>query len=167
MARVRVSFEAFLAGQAAQYRAQAAKIYRRWTLPAGCSVEDVYQEILMGAWRAWGRWWDRWGDTEEKPMMSLAAYCGVSALQDAKRWVMVQRNTARRSTKAPARYADCESSFAALTEEGLTVIDAAEVDPVAEQAVYVAEAIGMLGDGASPIVRAALQERARQMLGAA
>lgn len=161
-----ISFEAFVRSQERQYRAQAAKMCRRWAMPAGCSEEDVYQEILMGAWRAWGRWWERWRGKEDKAMMSLAAYCGVSAIQEAKRWVMVQRNTARRSTKAPSRYADCESSFATLTEDGLTVIDVVEVDPVAERAVYVAEALERLrGTAKSPLVRAALEERARAFLG--
>lgn len=167
MAREKIDATKFFRSQERQYRSQAAKLYRRWTLPAGCSAEDVYQEMLLGAWRAWCRWWARWGDSNESPMMTLAAYCGVSAVQEARRWMMVQRNTVRRSVKAEARYPSPESEFA-VTEDGLGILDLAEVAPQAEQATLVAEVLTMLGGGHDPavsgLVRAAMAVRAQEQL---
>lgn len=50
------TFEAFARRTSARWRALTKFVMRRWRQPAWVSVEDVEQDLLMGAWRALARW---------------------------------------------------------------------------------------------------------------
>lgn len=96
---------AFERQYAAQVRGMARALLARWKAPPAVGVEDVEQEVWMGAWRAWERW------TPGKGEMKREAYAICSGRLEAQRWLQVQRNSPRRSTREPGRYPAAESSL--------------------------------------------------------
>lgn len=87
----------------AEYRQQflmmARKLYSRWPLPAGVGVDDVHQELWMGAWEAWNAF------DATRGQMHRAAFSVCSARHRAMRWMHVQRGAHRRDGRAPGRFA--------------------------------------------------------------
>lgn len=91
-------FARFRAAYARQVASMARLLLGRWKAPSAVSAEDVEQEVWMGAWRAWERYApSRGGMTRE----AFALCCGRL---DAQRWLQVQRNAPRRSSRASGRY---------------------------------------------------------------
>jgi hypothetical protein len=83
----------------AQIRNMAWRLYERWRLPYGVSVEDVEQEMWANAWMAWNAF------DPERGNMIREAYAVCTAKQAASRWIHGQRNSLRRSGDAPGRFA--------------------------------------------------------------
>lgn len=83
----------------AQIRNMAWRLYDRWRVPYGVSVEDVEQELWASAWEAWQAFDAARGN------MLREAYAVCTARQAAARWIHAQRNAVRRSGSAPGRFA--------------------------------------------------------------
>lgn len=82
-----------------QIRNMAWRLYERWRLPYGVSVEDVEQEMWTNAWIAWNAF------DAERGNMIREAYAVCTARQAASRWIHGQRNSLRRSGDSPGRFA--------------------------------------------------------------
>lgn len=106
----------------------ARGLLRRWSVPAAVQVEDVEQELRLGAVLAWQEYDARRGVPRDR-------YVWWQAVQRAKRWLHVQRGALRRSGSAPSEHPVGE------TEMGLDV-DVHE--GAALQADEVAEFLEML-----------------------
>lgn len=99
------SWETFVARYRRQIAGIARQIGTRWRAPSAVEIDDLEQEIWMGAWNAWQRWQpDRGG-------MSREAFALCTGRLDAQRWIHQQRNAPRRSGKAAGRYPAAEATF--------------------------------------------------------
>lgn len=92
----------WLAVNERQVRALARKLHRRWSLPAGVGVEDLEQEVRMGALVALSAY-------DPSRGMDLDRYVWISASQAAREWMHRQRSARGRRGKAPSRHAIAES----------------------------------------------------------
>lgn len=159
----RAGWDAFLDGNARQLRDIARSIYRRWVTPEGVQVDDVEQEVLLAAWRAFEAWRSDGG-------MTLRAYVFCSARHAAKYWVHKQRSSLGYRGDAPSRAPLAFSSFGCDADGGYELAGessrAAEMRPpgpweslpgqeaVAEFALAVRRALGACG---SPVERDAIE----------
>lgn len=90
------TFAAFYAATRPEWRRMALSICRRWSLPCGVMVEDVEQEMLLGAWRALGRW--------DPARASLVGFVVFSARSAASKWIHKQRGARRWDGHSPSEF---------------------------------------------------------------
>jgi DNA-directed RNA polymerase specialized sigma24 family protein len=79
----RLSFDRFAANTITTWRGIAAYLMRRWTPPVAVLIEDVVQELLIGAWHRIPTW-----DPQRGP---IHRYVVWNACTVAKRWLHRQR----------------------------------------------------------------------------
>jgi hypothetical protein len=104
--RRETSFDAFWRTTRREWSMMAVALYRRWErqLPPAISVQDVEQELLLGAWVAVRRW---------KPgKASLPAFVIWTAQNRTKKWLHKQRGTNQHTRKGPSTFAYCVSMLA-------------------------------------------------------
>lgn len=104
------TWEEFAAANQRRIATTASSIFGRWRAPLAVSAADIEQEMLLGAWLAWGRWEAGRGG------MSRETFALCAGRLAALRWLHEQRNAPRRSGKAPGRFPVTEST---LGDEGL------------------------------------------------
>lgn len=97
----RLSFSAFCQATAETWQRLAEGLYARWTPPAGCTVEDVRQELLLGVWQAVPKW-----NPCRATAANLPRFIVWNACARAKYWLHQQRgsNLHGRRDGAPSRY---------------------------------------------------------------
>jgi hypothetical protein len=89
----RMTFDVFVQQTSTRWRYLAEQLLRRWSAPAAVEVEDLQQELLVGAWAVLPRWQPARGTSVER-------YVIFNAMSQAKRWLHVQRGV-RRSRRGP------------------------------------------------------------------
>jgi DNA-directed RNA polymerase specialized sigma24 family protein len=105
-----MSVATFFAMYDRQLHGMARALMRRWQVPSAVTEEDVFQELCLGAWRAWQTWQAGRGS------MTREAYAICSARLHAQRWMHEQRGALRRSGKAPSRFPTSESAVDSVAE---------------------------------------------------
>lgn len=95
-----ITFDEFARRSARDWDRLAAKVYHCWVrkLPAGVSMEDIRQEMLLSAWIAVGEYDPSRGE------MTLKQYVVYFAFSKALRFVHSQREAKRRDGKQPSRH---------------------------------------------------------------
>lgn len=111
--RREIGDDEFFRNVAEDVRRMARRLFQRWRLPAGVSVEDVEQEIRQAIWVALPQW--------DPTKATLHAYVTFSSHSRAKKWIHKQRNALRRDGHNPGRY---EFAVSSLSREG----DAGDVE---------------------------------------
>jgi DNA-directed RNA polymerase specialized sigma24 family protein len=102
-----ITFRSFYQRTRADWHRMAVALFRDWKLPPTVTVDDVEQELLLGAWIALGRW--------KAGGMPLGGYVCWCAHNKATRWIHMQRQCNKHTRKGPGQYAWCVS---ALMKEG-------------------------------------------------
>lgn len=74
----RISFDQMVAETRQQFRAMAGYLARRWTPPACTTLDDIVQDLYLGAWLSIWNWQEGRGPT-------LARYVVYNAISTAKR----------------------------------------------------------------------------------
>lgn len=90
-------FDDFARATRGYWEMQARRLMRRWQTPADVEVEDVVQELLLGAWKAVPRFDPARGKT-------LVQYVRWNAISKAKKFMHRQRCALRRDDKARSRH---------------------------------------------------------------
>lgn len=93
------SFGDFCKATANEWHRLARYLLRKWPTPAGVGVEDVEQELMVEAWRAFHRF-----DAERDNGKGIAGFVIWNATTHAKKWIHAQRGALRRSDKAQSRF---------------------------------------------------------------
>jgi DNA-directed RNA polymerase specialized sigma24 family protein len=139
------TFRAFYLSTRQEWRRMALALYRGFKLPPTVSVEDVEQELLLGAWQAVGRW--------DAAGMSLCAYVVWSAHNKATRWIHLQRQANKHTRKGPGQYAWCVASLARDGDaDGSRVLENhADGKPLAEAAHDYGELLRLLPEVATTV----------------
>lgn len=102
----RITWDKFTRATDAEWTRLAAKMVRRYRLPAAVSLDDVKQEMLVAAWRhvvpsvAGSPNPQAWREDGGQP---LHRYVVIGACNQANSWLNRQRNSRRRSHGAPSR----------------------------------------------------------------
>jgi hypothetical protein len=55
LAKGEITFDAFVRSTLKDWERMAAVLHRKWHLPPGVTEDDLRQELLLQAWRAWSR----------------------------------------------------------------------------------------------------------------
>ncbi len=92
-----MTFDAFARDSRDEWLATARWLLRRWVVPLCVEERDVVQELLTGAWLAFGKF-------DPKRGVALRAYVRFAALHRAMRWMHQQRNAKRRDGHARGRF---------------------------------------------------------------
>lgn len=127
----RIGFEQLMTDAQRQFRAMAAYLARRWTPPAWMTLEDIEQELYLGAWKHLWEW-------EEGRGPSLGTYVVYNSISSAKRSLHKARGAKLSGSpdKNPSRI---EKPLSVFPEgEALAAAMLAE-DPVQEEALILAE----------------------------
>lgn len=138
-----IGFDEFARRTEGEWLRLARRIYFRWRTPAGVEVRDIAQELVMSAWRNSAEWIrQHGGDAVTKSTgghpMALEAYVVWMACREAERWVHQQRNSMRRSARAPGRF---ERSWSEYGEDSDWVEPLLAQDAMSESIVIGLEAI--------------------------
>lgn len=97
----------------------AQYLLRRWRSPTWVAdVEDVVQDLLLGAWVALKEW-----DPQHPAAAPLKSYVIFNAVDKAKKRVHTLRKAKRRDDKAPSRHMVPVSSLHREGEEPIDVAD--------------------------------------------
>lgn len=91
-----VTFERFYTGTYRDWERMGGRLMSRWQVPQGVELQDVIQELMIGAWICLPKY--------EPGRASLVRFCVYNAMDRAKRWMHQQRNALRRSDRNPGRY---------------------------------------------------------------
>lgn len=84
----RMTFDAFARKTSTRWRYLAEQLIRHWAPPAAVGVDDLCQELLIGAWIVLPRWQPAKGT-------SIDRFVVFNAMSSAKRWLHVQRGVKR------------------------------------------------------------------------
>ena len=105
-----LSFDKFYASTKKEWRLLSAYLWRRWTLPAGVTRDDVEQEMLLGVWLKLPKW--------DATKAELESFIVWNACDRAKKWIHKQRgaNRHRHADASPGRYDKAFSSLAGTRE---------------------------------------------------
>lgn len=117
-----------------EWQRLATTVYRRWRVPAAVTVDDIEQELKLGAVIAAPKW--------KSKKAAFPAYVVWNAVTHAKKWIHVQRDALRRDGKAPSRIHIPFSEFEIAPEE---VLDA-EQDEMAERFARIGQALTRLDE---------------------
>lgn len=88
-----MSFREYVSETNSYWRILANYIYRRWPAGCGISVDDVYQEVLIGLWIAYAKC------EEGEGKASASKYLYWNAGDKAKRFVHKQRGAIQHGKK--------------------------------------------------------------------
>lgn len=93
------TFDSFALATSDRWRRLAFTLLRRWSAGSAVDIDDLTQELLIGAWLAIPRW--------EDGRQSLERFVVWNAMTDAKRWLHKQRgaNLHGNPDKAESRFA--------------------------------------------------------------
>lgn len=94
-----LSFDSFAHETRDDWQRLGASLYRRWKLPPAVDMEDLVQELLLGAWVALPEWHASKG-------MRLSNFVVWQAMNAAKSWMHVQRGASKHGNrdKNPSRF---------------------------------------------------------------
>lgn len=106
----RVSFALFERRTRPVWNALAENLLRRWKGPVAVSVDDMRQELIVGAWIFVAHWDPKRLGPDGKPV-SVERYVVFNACDKAKKWLHQQRNAYRRDDKSPSRIERNFTSF--------------------------------------------------------
>ncbi len=108
-----MTFDEYVKATDSYWQTLARYIYRRWATPAGVTVDDVYQEVLLGLWIAYAKYEEGEGRTTPNK------YLYWNAGDKAKRFVHKQRGAIQHGSKDrnPSRI---PVPFSAMGEDGFS-----------------------------------------------
>jgi DNA-directed RNA polymerase specialized sigma24 family protein len=119
----KINFNDFVRKTSSEWERLAAKLFRAYPSPDGVEVDDIFQEMVLHAWRAAVDW-----DSERGS--DLTRYVTWTAYAYARRWLNGQRNAYRRSDHSPGRFPLSESATKGEREDwslgDLLIVDATE-----------------------------------------
>lgn len=149
----RISFDLFERRTRPLWTALAENLLRRWRGPVAVSVDDMRQELLLGAWIFVAHWDPKQLGSDGHPI-AISRYVTFNACDKAKKWLHQQRNAYRRDDKSPARLERNFSSYRrAGDEEGQVeeaLLQRCSIDAVAETHLLERETLA-LAAAAAPI----------------
>src|SRR5271157_5625202 len=127
----RITFRAFYRETRLDWSRMATALHRNWHLPPTVTIDDVEQELLLGAWQSVGRWSPTAG-------MTLVGYVVWVAHNHATRWIHRQRQCDTHTRRGESRYAWCCSSIGKDAEASARILEnyASGAAPVDEQHDY-------------------------------
>lgn len=172
LARGEINFDAFVRRTRADWRRLGAWLYRHWPTPAAVTEEDVEQQLLLCAWRAWQRWLEKWkgrevdeegvpigaGDQCAKP----GRYLTWTALAKATVWIHGQRGARMHGdpTHRPSHIATPASWFDRPGEDGgmRSFLDGvASPEAAIEGRLVAVQAVRFLAEACSDTTRRVLE----------
>jgi DNA-directed RNA polymerase specialized sigma24 family protein len=128
----RLPFATFATATAADWRRLALHLMGRWDPGPAVDVEDVEQELRLGAWLAVGRWDPARGAT-------IGRFVVYQACDRAKRFIHRQRRANRQKDRSPPRY------DLALGDKVLRVVPAeVDVERVADHVLALESMLALL-----------------------
>jgi DNA-directed RNA polymerase specialized sigma24 family protein len=133
----RLTFDGFVRATRLEWFRLAAYLLRRWSAPADVGLEDLVQEMLLGAWDVVGRFDPRRGK-------SVQQFVVWNAVTRAKKWLHKQRCAYKLDDRSPSRHALC---MAALDEDAGRRLEPVAVELPADavdRTRALAEAVGRL-----------------------
>lgn len=121
-----ISFEQFVANTRKDFFALATHLLRRWNGPAWFTVDDVEQELYLGAWKYISRW-------DPDRGKSIEEYVTWNAMCAAKRHLHSARGVSL-SGSPDRKLSNFEAPLSSIGEEGEgeMILQHAFVEPVAE-----------------------------------
>ena len=125
--RKEITFDQFILLTANDWNRLSSKLYYAWQskLPAGVSIEDIRQELLMNAFEAFGNFDD------ERGQMTLKQFVVYRAFSKTLRFIHSQRCAKRRGDHAESRH---PVSFSEIQKSESEWVDALlVVEPKVEQ----------------------------------
>lgn len=113
-----IGFDAFSRATASNWSGLGRFLLRKWHVPAGVGLEDVVQELLVGAWRAVPKY-------DAKKSSSLERYVVWCACDKAKKFIHKQRGAILHGNadSAPSRIAAPFSAFARDGEDDSATVN--------------------------------------------
>lgn len=151
----RISFTEFVHETKSQFRAMAGYLARKWTPPTWMPVEDIEQELYLGAWHAiWD--WEPIGNRH----VTITRYVVWNAISDAKRELHKARG-AKLSGSPDRNPSRMETPLAAMHEGEQLAINVLSAPPEQESLIVAFEERESAIDRA---IKACLTERERMVM---
>lgn len=110
----RISFDLFERRTRPVWTALAENLLRRWRGPVAVSVDDMRQELMLGAWIFVAHWDPKRLGPDGQPV-AIGRFVTFNACDKAKKWLHQQRNAYRRDDKSPSRV---ERNFSSYRRSG-------------------------------------------------
>lgn len=104
-----MTWDRFFFESRADWHRLAAYVLRRWRMPAAVQVEDLVQELMLGAFEVARLW--------EPGRADFGRFVRWNAMVRAKKWAHRQRNALRRDDKSPGRFPVTFSTLESVPEE--------------------------------------------------
>lgn len=147
----RIPFRQFYLRTRSEWQRMATALHRRWHLPPTVTIDDVEQEMLLGAWISIGKW-----EAHRGPMLAVFVVWG--AHNHATKWIHKQRGCNLHTRKGVSQYAWCVSSMARDDGASSVIENYADGAPCADDVLDAADLLRAIPEAASTMAgRAALQ----------
>jgi sigma-70-like protein len=125
----KTTFTAFYRATRQEWQRMALALHRNWRLPPTVTVDDVEQELLLGAWLAVRKFLPSKG-------MTLVGYVVWCSHSRATKWVHKQRGAEQHRRKGTSQFAICVSATARDPEAAARLLESrADGAPSAEDAL--------------------------------
>jgi Sigma-70 region 2 len=112
----KITFTAFYRTTRQEWQRMALSLHRNWKLPPTVTVDDVEQELLLGAWLAVRKFVPSKG-------MTLVGYVVWCSHSRATKWIHKQRGAEQHRRKGASQFAICISATARDAEASSRLLE--------------------------------------------
>ena len=147
----RITFRDFYARTRTEWHRMSVALRRNWTLPPTVTVDDVEQELLLGGWRALGKW-----RTGRAPLRSFVVW---NAHDKAIKWIHQQCGCEQHTRKGSSRFAWCINALTRDDAAGVHMLESvADSGPGDDERIDYETVLAEIPDVATTVAgRAALK----------